>query len=47
MIGIGLYYMGIGLAYSGKYGGINSLIYGIFNRMLVPFGLHHILNTTL
>jgi phosphotransferase system glucose/maltose/N-acetylglucosamine-specific IIC component len=30
-----------------RYGGINSLIYGIVNRALMPFGLHHIVNTTL
>ncbi|WP_186819871.1 PTS transporter subunit EIIC, partial [Bacillus tropicus] len=25
-------------------GGIGAGIYGIFNRLLIPFGLHHVLN---
>jgi phosphotransferase system glucose/maltose/N-acetylglucosamine-specific IIC component len=41
---MGLYYFGMGLATAGKYGGTNSLVYGILNRCLVPFGLHHVLN---
>jgi phosphotransferase system glucose/maltose/N-acetylglucosamine-specific IIC component len=37
----------MGLQYGGQYGGINSLIYGIVNRALVPFGMHHVMNTML
>ncbi|MDR0674743.1 MAG: PTS transporter subunit EIIC [Mycoplasmataceae bacterium] len=47
LIGQGLFYLGEGLQYGGQYGGINSLVYGIINRALVPFGMHHVINTML
>ncbi|MDR0739859.1 MAG: PTS transporter subunit EIIC [Mycoplasmataceae bacterium] len=47
LIGQGLFYLGEGLQYGGQYGGVNSLIYGIVNRALVPFGMHHVVNTML
>jgi phosphotransferase system glucose/maltose/N-acetylglucosamine-specific IIC component len=47
MLGLGLYYFGVFLSTSGKYGGLNSFVYGIVNRMLMPFGLHHVLNIPL
>ncbi len=42
-IGIALQAIGNGL--SSAPGGVNSLVYGVANRMLVPFGLHHVMNT--
>jgi PTS system glucose-specific IIC component len=47
VLGLGFYYMGEGLSYGGKYGGITSMLYGIINRMLMPFGLHHVMNVML
>lgn len=44
-IGLMFYYMGSGL--SSVPGGLNSLVFGFFNRALVPFGLHHVIDTTL
>jgi PTS system glucose-specific IIC component len=39
MIGIGLFEFGIALAKAPL--GINALVFGIAERSLVPFGLHH------
>ena len=44
-IGLGFYEMGS--AMSSVPGGLNSLVFGFFNRALVPFGLHHVINTAL
>ena len=43
IIGMGFFYMGQGL--SSAPAGLNSLVWGFFNRALVPFGLHHVINT--
>lgn len=43
-VSLGLYYMGLGL--SNTYG-VNALVFGTVNRMLEPFGLHHVLGTTM
>ncbi|MDR3329761.1 MAG: PTS transporter subunit EIIC [Mycoplasmataceae bacterium] len=47
LIGTGLYYLGYGFSYGNRYGGGTAFIYGVVNRVLMPFGLHHVLNTTL
>lgn len=47
VVGMGIYYIGQGLSYGGKYGGVTSLAFGILNRSLVPFGLHHALDIPL
>jgi PTS system glucose-specific IIC component len=39
MIGLGLYYLGVYLGRAPL--GINSLFFGVLERSLVPFGLHH------
>ncbi|MGL4343262.1 MAG: PTS transporter subunit EIIC [Metamycoplasmataceae bacterium] len=44
LIGEWIAMMGQGL--SSAPAGLNSLAFGTLNRMLIPFGLHHILNTT-
>ena len=44
-IGLGLYYLGIGLN-TVPYG-IDSLVFGIIERSLIPFGLHHVFYTPL
>jgi PTS system glucose-specific IIC component len=45
IIGLGLFYLGQGLSKGGQYG--DTFVYGFLNRALVPFGLHHVLNTML
>ena len=44
-IGLGLYYIGIGLN-KVPYG-VDSLLFGIIERSLIPFGLHHVFYTPL
>ena len=44
IIGIGLFYLGSAL--SSAPAGINSLFFGFIARALVPFGLHHVFNST-
>lgn len=44
LIGMGISALGSALGSAPI--GINSLAFGLLNRALIPFGLHHILNTT-
>ena len=44
LIGMGISLMGS--SFGAAPAGINSLAFGLLNRALIPFGLHHILNTT-
>ncbi len=44
-IGLGFYEMGSALSSTPM--GLNSLVFGFFNRALVPFGLHHVIDTAL
>ncbi len=44
LIGMGISIMGS--SFGNAPAGINSLAFGLLNRALIPFGLHHILNTT-
>ncbi len=44
-VGQAFYEIGKGL--SSAPAGLNSLVFGYFNRALVPFGLHHVINTAM
>jgi PTS system glucose-specific IIC component len=44
IFGIGLFDFGQALSKGGKYGGVTTLAFGILNRALLPFGLHHVMD---